>query len=67
MGFLQRLIAALLLNLAGSTFLQEKLILNIQKNCDYDVFYYTNREEMEPILITVRELIELIVERIFSP
>lgn len=40
---------------------------SIRKNCDYDVFYYTNREEMEPILITVRELIELIVERIFSP
>lgn len=35
---------------------------SIRENCDYDVFYYTNREEMEPILITVRELIELIKE-----
>ncbi len=37
---------------------------SIRENCDYDVFYYTNREEMEPILITVRELIELIKERV---
>ena len=38
--------------------------LYIRENCDYDVFYYTCKEEMEPVLITVRELIELINERI---
>ena len=37
---------------------------SIRENCDYDVFYYTCKEEMEPVLITVRELIELINERI---
>jgi len=35
---------------------------SIRENCDYDVFYYTSKEEMEPVLITVRELIELINE-----
>lgn len=38
--------------------------MSIRENCDYDVFYYTSKEEMEPVLITVRELIELINERI---
>ena len=37
---------------------------SIRENCDYDVFYYTCQEEMEPVLITVRELIGLINERI---
>lgn len=37
---------------------------SIRENCDYDVFYYTYKEEMEPVLIIVRELIELINERI---
>lgn len=37
---------------------------SIRENCDYDVFYYTCKEEMEPVLIIVRELIELINERI---